>query len=460
MVHTTKSEEHPIFVSMSPIRVLSESIVYPSERAPAEGKSRCELSPWDLALVSFCNIQYGLLFSIPSGALMENLVERVTSSLSTTLTHFRPLAGRLSVDKHENGGGISVYIDCDDRGAAFRLAAADGVYAADVEAKSEDVPAFLSNLFLRNDAINYDGVSLHLLAVQLTKLEDGVFLSCSFNHVVGDGTAFWNFFNAWAEISRSQTSHLRLRAEPVLDRWFPDGFTPPTRLPFAHEDEFIQRISAPPLRDKFFRFSAVAIARLKAEANDELGSDKISSLQALTACMWRCITRARRIPEKDTVQCGLIADDRRRLSPRLPETYFGCAISPIIASATAGELLSRGVGWAAELIHEAVTRHGDETIREELKRWMEAPIVYTFSIMEACGTFVGSSPRFDKYGCDFGWGRPVAVRSGIAEKHDGVILAYPGRKGGGAIDFEVSLSPEAMALLELDPELSRVVSLD
>ncbi|XP_078431359.1 uncharacterized protein LOC144703139 isoform X2 [Wolffia australiana] len=412
---------------MSSIHILSDSIVCPSQRAPAGGNSRCELSLWDLALLSFHNIQYGHLFSFPAGAPTEAVVERVRSSLSIALSHFRPLAGRLVVEKHENGGGISVYIDCDDRGAAFRLAAADGVHVADVEARSKDVPAFVDDLFPCNGAVNYDGVSLHLLAVQLTMLEDGVFLSCSFNHVVGDGTAFWNFFNAWAEISRSPTSHLRLYSRPVLERWFPAGCRPPIRLPFAHEGQFIERYSAPPLRVKFFHFTAAAVARLKAEVNEEPGTNKISSFQALTACMWRCITRARGIPENETVHCGLAADDRRRFSPRLPEAYFGCCISALVASATAGELLARGMGWAAGMIHDAVAGHTDEAIREEAKKWMEAPIVYPPSFLERFCVFMGSSPRFDK-------------------------------EGGGSMDFEVSLSPEAMAILELDAELNRVVS--
>ncbi|XP_078431859.1 uncharacterized protein LOC144703546 [Wolffia australiana] len=443
---------------MSLVRILTEIIVLPSERAPTGGKSRCELSPWDLSLLSFQYIQYGHLFSFPSGAPTEAIVEGLTSSLSIALSHFRPLAGRLAIDKHEHGGGISVYIDCDDRGAAFRLAAADGVHVADVEARSKDVPAFVSELFPCNGAINYDGVSLHLVAVQLTKLEDGVFLGCSFNHVVGDGAAFWNFCNAWAEISRSPTSRLRLCSEPVLERWFPDGCRPPIRLPFAHEDELVERYSPSPRRDKFFHFSAAAVARLKAEANEELGTDKISSLQALTATMWRCVTRARRIPENETVQFGLVADDRQRLSPPLSGGYFGNSISPIIASATAGELLSRGMGWAAGKIYEAVNGHSDEAIREDGKKWMEAPVVYPYSSMETFCAFVASSPRFDKYGCNFGWGKAVAVRSGNSEKHVGSILAYPGREGGGSIDLEVSLSPDVMAVLELDAELNRVAA--
>jgi hypothetical protein len=35
---------------------------------------------------------------------------------------------------------------------------------------------------------------------------------------------------------------------------------------------------------------------------------------------------------------------------------------------------------------------------------------------------MGSSPRFPMYDNDFGWGRPVGVRSGWANKFDGKCL--------------------------------------
>jgi hypothetical protein len=64
------------------------------------------------------------------------------------------------------------------------------------------------------------------------------------------------------------------------------------------------------------------------------------------------------------------------------------------------------------------------------------------------------------YGCDFGWGPPLAPRSGRANKFDGKASLYPGREGGGSIDAEVVLTPEHMALLEQDDEFWAAVSAD
>jgi len=64
------------------------------------------------------------------------------------------------------------------------------------------------------------------------------------------------------------------------------------------------------------------------------------------------------------------------------------------------------------------------------------------------------------YGCDFGWGKVLAVRGGKANKYDGKVSLFPGREGGGSIDAEVVLTPEHMAALEQDAEFWAAVSPD
>jgi hypothetical protein len=63
---------------------------------------------------------------------------------------------------------------------------------------------------------------------------------------------------------------------------------------------------------------------------------------------------------------------------------------------------------------------------------------------------MGSSPRFDIYGCDFGWGKPLAARSGRANKFDDKASLYPGWDDGCGINAELVLTPENMARLEQD----------
>lgn len=68
----------------------------------------------------------------------------------------------------------------------------------------------------------------------------------------------------------------------------------------------------------------------------------------------------------------------------------------------------------------------------------------------------GNSPRFDAFGNNFGWGRPIAVRSGAGNKVDGRATVYEGC--GGGIGMELCLAPEALARLISDHEFMAAVS--
>lgn len=88
-------------------------------------------------------------------------------------------------------------------GAQFVHAAHDGVRVADILDPIYIPDQIVENLFSMNSVQNYEGISKPLLAVQVTELADGIFIGCSINHVVADGTSFWRFFNTWSHISRS-----------------------------------------------------------------------------------------------------------------------------------------------------------------------------------------------------------------------------------------------------------------
>lgn len=127
--------------------------------------------------------------------------------------------------------------------------------------------------------------------------------------------------------------------------------------------------------------------------------------------------------------------------------------------ATAGELLNKGVGLGALRLNEAVVNHDDKTIREFVGSWLKSPFVYTISkFITANIVHIGSSPRFDMYGPEFGLGKAVAVRSGYANKLDGKMTLYAGREGGGSMDLEVCLLPKTMEAFESDEEFMSVAN--
>jgi len=449
---------HPTVVQVSKCLVKPSSL-------PDPAVNLCHLTPWDVAMLSAHPIQKGLLFSnLPPAQSIDCIIDSLKSSLSVALSHFYPLAGRLVtkqvLDNNNNNevSGLHVSIDCNNQGAEFIYAVANTLTVAGVLAPSHDVPSFVQSLFPLNGAINNDGHYLPLLAVQLTQLSDGVFVACCFNHVVGDGTSYWHFFNAWAEIARSMEGGFTISRPPVHDRWFIDGETPPVTLPFSHADEYIERFIPPPLREKIFHLSSDSLAQLKAKANKECGTNTISSFQALSSLLWRSITRARGLSPDQKTSCRLAIQNRARLQPPLSPDYFGNSIYAMATTTTAGELMAHGLGWAALLLHQSVATHNDNAIRGLVRKYHEKPVVYPLSGFDKYSVMMGSSPRFDMYGCDFGWGKAVALRSGPANKFDGKVSSYPGWEGGGSVDLEVCLLPQYMASLVVDEEFMAAVS--
>ncbi|KAI7728467.1 hypothetical protein M8C21_030019 [Ambrosia artemisiifolia] len=269
-----------------------------------------------------------------------------------------------------------------------------------------------------------------------------------------DGSSFWYFFNSLSEMFRSKS----ISRPPVIERWVPAGCDPILTLPFTHEDEFIDRPNPPLLRERIFHFSADSLSKLKGKVNSECNTTKISTLQALSALVWRCVTRARRFPADKVTGCRLAVNNRRRLSPPLPDNYFGNCIQTLRETTTAGELLDHSIGWTAWKLHEAVVNHGDKEIREYMDSWVKSPFVYKMGVFfDGNSIQMGSSPRFDMYGNEFGLGKGLAVLSGYANKFDGKVTLYPGRDGGGSMDLEVCMLPENMVALESDEEFMSVV---
>ncbi|KAH7846607.1 hypothetical protein Vadar_015998 [Vaccinium darrowii] len=440
------------------VQTISECFIKPKYPVE-EAKPPIYLAAWDLPKLSIHYIQKGLLFIKPQTTTNDqenpvtSLLNRLKDALSLTLVHFYPFAGRLATLKQENPPFYSVYIDCNNSpGAKFIYATAD-LTIADI-LSPVDVPVVVQSFFDHDRAINHDGHSMSLLSIQVTELIDGIFIGCSANHAVADGPSYWHFFEILSNTFRAEGKNIEISRPPVLTRWFPSGYGPIHYLPVSHPDQFSSRFEAPPLRERIFHFSSESISKLKAKANLECKSNKISSFQAVSALVWRCIIRCRHLPRDPETTCTMTANNRSRMDPPLPNEYFGNSVARLVGKATVGELLDRGLGWAAWQLHEAVAGHSDSAVREWVEKWIEDPVIYKhgpaqynpYSIM------ISSSPRFRMYENEFGMGKAVAIRSGYANKSDGKVMFYPGYEGGGSMDLEINLPPATMVALESDGE--------
>lgn len=441
---------------------VSECFIKPKYEVE-ESKHPYHLGPWDLVMLSVHYIQKGLLFAKPnlhSEYSVEKLLEGLKESLSVTLVQFYPLAGRLATRVDEDRHECLVFIDPSKGPGARFIHATLCMTMSDILSPT-DVPLVVQSLFDHDRAVNHDGHTRPLLTVQVTELVDGIFIGVSINHVAVDGTSYWHFWNAWSEIHRSTNDgkQISISNPPIHKRWSPEGHGPTLHLPFTHADEFISGYEAPPLRERIFHFTSESIASLKAKANEESNTNKISSFQALSALVWRSIIQANGLPHNQVTNCRLAANNRHRLDPPLPQSYFGNSINPMKTTTTVAELLEHSLGWAALLLNQSVATHSNSSIRDFVNGWLESRHVYQLrTLFDSNSVMMGSSPRFDMYGNEFGLGKAVAVRSGYANKFVGKVTAYPGYEGGGSVDLEICLPPESMRAFESDDEFMAAVS--
>ncbi|CAA7026964.1 unnamed protein product [Microthlaspi erraticum] len=448
--------------SPSEVKIISECFVKP-KTLPEKWKESYHLTATEHVLLPFQYIQKGLLFlkpSIPESDdailkqkdFMETWLLKLKDSLATTLFHFYPLAGRFSTLETDNPRSHSVFVDCNNSpGAGFIYATSDLSVSDIVEPKY--IPLVVQSFFDHHKAVNRDGHTTSLLSVKVTELVDGVFIGMSMNHSIGDGSSFWQFFNSFSQIFNSHEETIDnnnklfcLKNPPI----FREVSGPIYSLPYSKPNESSsQGMESPPaLKQRMFHFSSETLTSLKAKANQDCGTTEISSLQSLSAFMWRSITRARKLPNDQETSCRLAVGIRSRMDPPLPVDLFGVYISVATTTTKTGNLLENELGWAASKVHQVVTEQTSEKISSALDRYLKLTPsdISVKRLFPPTLVHMGSSPRFNKYGCEFGMGKAVAARSGYCGKYDGKVSAYPGREGGGSIDLEVCLLPQFMKL--------------
>ncbi|CAN1194398.1 Uncharacterized acetyltransferase At3g50280 [Linum perenne] len=135
-------------------------------------------------MLSYHYIQKGDLFSKPQFPF-SSLCLLLKSSLSQTLSLFPPLAGHLSTDPST----AKVYISGNDTGVDFLHASAPSISIIDI-LESVRGPDFVNRFFALDSTVSYQGHHRPIHSVQVIELGDGVFIGCSVNHFVTDGTSF------------------------------------------------------------------------------------------------------------------------------------------------------------------------------------------------------------------------------------------------------------------------------
>ncbi|EFJ38141.1 BAHD family acyltransferase, clade IV [Selaginella moellendorffii] len=445
-----------------------------SSSSRKSGRRNVPLSTCDLAIPNV----YAMAIYAFKAPTRPGVVEELERGLAEALDEYPEWAGRLCKDSSSSSsssssscssglsgsvGSSKVVIDLNDDGVALMEASMDCCL--------QDLMPFNPCPLLFQLVPATKSVE-ELLLVQVTSFKcGGIVLGVAWHHRLADGQAFFSFMDNWSRLTRGAPlacSPFRDRsalnagetAQPLQDDYL---LLSPPQAPAPAPDPGAAK--TPPLAARKFHFSMDLLQRIKRRAGGDSSTDEpassttrgVTTFESLTAHLWRCITKARGITGDTKTQIMIPMNGRSRLEPAIPESYFGNATFMPSSGTEAGELTSRPLCYAAQLVHGAIIKADSSYLRSALElmelqnRMMKDEEVAEVVVPPSMSphVVVTSWVRFPLYDVDFGWGTPLYVGN-VLDLYEGIMILLPSHTQDGSIDAVVALfEPEIETLQEL-----------
>lgn len=366
--------------------------------------------------------------------------DHLKKSLSETLTHFYPLAGRVKDNS---------YVDCNDEGVHYFEAKVKGELS---DFMSNVIPEELSKFL----AYELDDVKELAMAVQVNYFDcGGIAIGLGVSHKLADALSFIMVLNSWSAIARGET-------DIVSPIFVSSQYFPPKNLSGLRPDSGMFKEN---LVTKPFVFSASKVLALR-EKYAHLTSveyprrpTRIEALSVFICNRFIAVTQGAK-GDAEKVYCTLHAVNlRTRNDPPLPEHAFGNIISVVIAmpNLEAGEKDCYGL---LTKIREEISKVDADFVRDlghtnkHLMRYKE--LAQTYNKAEVVTLTFSSLCRFPLYEADFGWGKPVWMTP--AKWTFKNLVNFMDTKEGDGIEAWITLKEEDMVKFEADEEFLSYVS--
>ncbi|KAH1195992.1 Benzyl alcohol O-benzoyltransferase [Glycine max] len=431
----------------------SPSLMFTVRRCQPELVAPATPTPHQLKPLSDIDDQDGFRFQVPIIQIYHNQpsmagkdpVEVIRQALAKTLVFYYPFAGRL-----REGPDRKLMVDCTGEGVMFIEADADvTLYQFGGEALQPPFPCFQELLY--NVPETEEITNTPLLLIQVTRLRCGGFiLATRMNHTMSDGAGLSQFMNTWAEMARGVKSPSIV---PVWRRELLMARDPPRITCNHREYEHVPDTKEGTITSSYdndnnmvhrsFFLGPVEIAALRRLIPHNL--KYCTTFDIITACLWRCRTKALQIEADEDVRMMCIVNARARFNPPLPVGYYGNVFAYPAAITTAGKLCGNPFGYAVELINK-VKR---EVTEEYMHSVADLLVIKGRCLFNTVRSYIVSDLSRAKFrNVDFGWGD--AVFGGPAKcgagAFPGVSYFTPGKnaKGEEGIIFAIGLPDEAM----------------
>ncbi|KAG7627050.1 Transferase [Arabidopsis thaliana x Arabidopsis arenosa] len=417
---------------------------------PSSNSLTLPLTYFDLGWLKLHPVDRVLFYHVPE-LTRSSLISKLKSSLSATLLHYLPLAGRLVWDSIKTKPSI-VYSPDDKDAVYLTVAESNG----DLSHLSGDEPRPATEFHSLVPELPVSDESARVLAVQVTFFPNqGFSLGVTAHHAVLDGKTTAMFLKAWAHNCKQEQEALPHDLVPSLDRIIVHD---PTGLETKLLNRWISASNNKPSLKLFpskiigsdilrvtYRLTREDIKKLRERVETESHAKqlRLSTFVITYAYVITCMVKMRGGDPTRFVCVGFASDFRSRLNPPLPPTFFGnCIVGSGDFDVKAEPILEEGEGKGFITAVETLTGWVNGLCPENIEKNMLLPFE-AFKRMEPGRQMisVAGSTRLGIYGSDFGWGKPVKVEIVTIDKDASVSLSESG-DGSGGVEVGVCLKKD------------------
>ncbi|KAM0699427.1 hypothetical protein Q7P36_000429 [Cladosporium allicinum] len=410
----------------------------------------------------------------------EEIHARLQEGLSKTRALIPFIGGTIvSCDDDRNsvmldiGDGRDIDLGCEDLSDPYNKDSAPALINKSLDT-AMDIHGYNPMRISPPDLIPEGRLPTPVFAAKITFTDTGILLVAGVHHASCDGAGFAAIMKLWASqihgvgktrapgvslrmFDRTAITALRSNSIPSIDRY--PGLMVVNELPEAHEE-------LPGAETCVFRFSRESLRGLKQTASpDHPSMPWISTHDALSALLWICVSKARRIPIRHDTSDKLVVsmlsvavDGRNRLSPDVSSEYLGNASLNCPVRLTVESLLSAqwSLYYTAYAIRSALSDFGARSFAETMALIESIPIgclKRSYSTIRGPDFAITSWAKMGLYEQSWGphLGKPAHVRAIV----DGVMgwAAILPERSDGSLEVMIVLEPQAMERLKKDSVL-------
>ncbi|XP_062112575.1 stemmadenine O-acetyltransferase-like [Humulus lupulus] len=443
------------------VEVISKEIIKPSNPTPHH-RRHYELSLLDQQSPKTYNpLVFFYELDVDYHQHQSNLDEisnKIKSSLSEALTLFYPLAGRVKNDR---------FVDCNDEGVHYSVARVNSPFH--ISDAIEKAPPGELCKFL---PFGLHPVSDFSLGVQLNIFErGGIAVGLCISHQLTDALSCIVFVKTWVAISRRGKADDSDHQVIVNPEFNSASLFRPKDDPEYDGDANISKMVV----SKRFVFDASAIEAIRSKydegrttsiVDDDDAIDhrkrptRVEALSAFILSRLVAVTSDEHAPKsKKSYMVVHAVNARPRFEPPLPDHSFGnlsrCGFGVFSGEEKGFEVvrkIRRGIRQVnmeyLKKVQQGSDSHFDAVVGFMRTAIMEGGQPTSFIFTSLC--------RFPLYDADFGWGKPAWVSSATLTYNN--LVVFMDTKSGDGIETYIGLKEEHMAKLEADHDFLEAIS--